>query len=138
MNETLTLKSGRSVELQMASFAVAMKLFKTIANELKQVDVQLGSFNLETIKGTDVNAIKNAVFQLLGSDNVERAVRECMGRCLYQGNKIVADTFEPEDARQDYLPVAWEVVKYNLAPFFKGLDLSSMTKSPEAQKSSHA
>jgi len=109
-----------------------MRLFKTLANELKQVDVKLESLNLETLKGSDVNAIKNALFQLLGSDNVERAVADCMARCLYRGVKITPATFEPEDARPDYFPVAWEVVKFNLAPFFKNLDLSSMTSPAPA------
>lgn len=130
MNETLTLKSGASLELQMAPFAVSMKLFKTIAAELKQVDINLDGLSLEAIKGTNLNGIKNAVFQLLGSDQLELALGACMERCLYNGVKITKGTFESPEARQDYLPVAWEVMKFNLAPFFSSLGLSYSTNEP--------
>ena len=56
-----------------------------------------------------------------------------MARCTIDGKKVVKDTFEPEDARQDYLPVAWEVMKLNLTPFFRGLDLSSLTRNEPAE-----
>lgn len=125
MNETITLKSGRELQLGLAPFSVGMKLFKTIANELKNVEIDLDTLDLKKIGGKDINTLKNAIFQLAGSDALEMALFQCMERCLYDGQKIGRTTFEPEDARQDYLPVAWEVMKYNLAPFFKGLELSS-------------
>jgi hypothetical protein len=127
--EKITLKSGATLDIQLAPFAEAMRLFKTIANELKSADVQLDGLSMEKIKGTDINGIKNAVLQLLGSDAIEASVRTCMVRCLYNGTKITPQTFEPNDARQDYLPVAWEVVKFNMGPFFAGLDLSSLTSA---------
>lgn len=131
MNERKTLKSGVVVELQMASFSVSMRLLKAVVNEVKAVD--LGGFKfgaevkLEEIMKTDlpVDALKNVVCQMLGSDPVEAAVRDCMKGCLYDKQAIRGDTFEEENARQDYLPVAWEVIQFNLAPFFKGLDLKS-------------
>lgn len=129
--EKTTLKSGAVLELQMAPFAVSMRLFKTIANELKAVDIHLDGISFKEIKNTDINGIKNAVFQLLGSDAVETALKSCMERCLYNGLKITPDIFENPEARADYLVVAWEVTKFNLAPFFKSLDLSSMA-SPKA------
>ena len=127
--EKISLKSGATLELQIAPFAEAMRLFKTIANELKAVDIHLEGLTLEKIKGTDINGIKNAVLQLLGSDAMELAVRTCMARCLYNGTKITPSSFETMDARPDYLPVAWEVVKFNMGPFFANLDLSSTAKS---------
>ena len=126
MPEKLSLKSGATLELQLASFAEAMRLFKTIANELKAVDIELDGLSLEKIKGTNINGIKNAVLQLIGSDAIETAVAKCMVRCLYNGQKIGPQTFETIEARADYLPVSWEVVKFNMAPFFANLDLSSL------------
>lgn len=127
MNETVTLNSGVQLQLGLAPFSVGMKLFKTIANELKVVDVNIDTLDFAKLAGKDVNVFKNAILQLLGSDALEVALFQCMERCLYNGEKITRQTFEPENARQDYLPVAWEVMKYNLAPFFKGLALSSST-----------
>lgn len=130
MNESVTLKSGRKLELAIAPFSIGMRLFKTAANELKQVDVQLESLDFQKIAASDVNSIKNVIFQLLGSDALESAVFSCMERCLLDGVKITKSTFEDQDVRADYLPVAWEVIKLNLAPFFKNLDLSSSMPKP--------
>lgn len=127
--EKITLKSGAILEIQLSPFAEAMRLFKTIANELKAVDIHLDGLTIDKIKGTDINGLKNGILQLLGSDALEAAVRTCQARCLYNGEKINGQTFEKPEARQDYLPVAWEVVKFNMAPFFAGLDLSSLTSA---------
>jgi hypothetical protein len=131
MNERVTLKSGIVLELQMASFSLSMRLLKTIVNEVKTVD--LGGFKfgaevkVEELLKADlpVDALKNVVCQLLGSDAVELAVRDCAKVCLYDKQAIRQDTFEEENARQDYLPVAWEVIRFNLTPFFRGLGLKS-------------
>ncbi len=137
MNERKTLKSGNVVLLQMASFAVSMKLLKVVVNEVKQVDVgdalKLGGeMKIENLAGMDlpVDALKNLVCQLLGSDALEMAIRDCMKGCQYNGEAIKPDTFEDENARADYLPVAWEVIQLNLGPFFKGLSFKSSEIKP--------
>jgi hypothetical protein len=129
METAITLKSGAILELKMAPFSSGMKLFKTIANELKGVDVELGGLDLKEIGSKDINSLKNVIFQLLGSDAIEACFFDCAKHSLHEGQKISRLTFEPENARGDYLPVAWEVIKFNIAPFFSGLDLSSLTKS---------
>lgn len=135
MNEEVTLKSGRKLQLQIATFTVSMRLFKTIANELKVVDIKIDGLSMEKIKTTDVMVLKNAVLQLLGSDTLETAIRECMKCCLYDNQKIGPATFEPQDARRDYLECAWEVIKFNLSPFFGSLDFASLTAASPPEKS---
>jgi len=125
--EKLTLKSGATLDLQMAPFAVSMKLVKALANELKLVNLQLEGLSIEKLKNSGVEGIKNAVLQLLGSDALELALKPCLERCLYNGTKITPETFENPQIREDYLPVAWEVMKFNVGPFFKNLGLSSLT-----------
>jgi len=123
----VTLKSGHVLEMQMAPFSTGMKLVKALSNELKTVNIDLGSVSVESISGGDFNTIKNLTLQLIGSDAVERCVFECLGRCLLDDQKITPDTFNNPDMRGDYLPAAWEVTKFNVAPFFEGLDLKSLT-----------
>jgi len=130
MNEIL-LKSGAVLVVNMAPFSSSNKLLKVIMRELKTVDLELENLDLAKIASQDINTLKNAVCQLLSSDALEQAVFECMGKCTYNGSRIVKDTFEPDDARQDYLPCAWEVIKANLRPFFSGLDLSSFTSGQQ-------
>lgn len=138
MNEKKTLASGSVIILQMATFTLASRLMKAVATELKAVKIG-DALNLsagmspEKLMGEDlpVDALKDLACQLLASDKVEEALRECMKGCQYNGEAITKDTFEPEDARQDYLPAAWEVITLNLSPFFKGLNLRSLvSKAP--------
>jgi hypothetical protein len=129
MKDPLTLKSGATLEVGIASFAAGNKLMKTVARELSSVSFDLNIADLSDFSGQDVNVLKNAVFQLLQSDALEASLMECAKKSLYNGEKITLATFEAEDARQDYLPVAWEVMKANLTPFFKGLALSSSTSA---------
>lgn len=129
MNETITLASGASLELGMADFKVGLRLFQVICRELKLVDIDIDFSNLKQLAGKDINTFKNAILQLAGSESVEKAVFDCMAKSLYNGQRIEPKTFEPEDARGDFLPVAWEVIKYNLVPFFKNLGLS-LPESP--------
>ena len=129
MQDPITLKSGSTLEIGIASFASGNRLMKTVARELAAVSFDFNLSNFSDLSGQDINVLKNAVFQLLQSDALEAALMECAKKSLYNGEKITPQTFEPEDARQDYMPVAWEVMKANLSPFFKGLDLSSLTSA---------
>lgn len=142
MQERKILKSGRELKMQMASFAIAARLRKVVANELK--GVKLGeSFKVSAsakpadLMGMDlpIEALKDLLCQFLASDAVEVAIAECMACCQYNGEKITRDTFEPEDARGDYLPIAWEVALLNLTPFFKGIDLKSFLPAPTTSSS---
>ena len=53
---------------------------------------------------------------------------DCAKTCLLNGEKISDATFAKPDMRRDYLPVAWEVMKLALLPFFE--DLASALSSP--------
>ena len=127
--DQITLKSGAMLELKMAPFAKGTKLFKVIASELKGVEIELGDLKMSDIGSKDINSLKNVFFQLIGSDALEAAFFDVAGHSLHDGQRITRTTFEPEKTRGDYLPTAWEVIKFNVAPFFSGLDLSSLTKS---------
>jgi hypothetical protein len=121
MSEPITLKSGAILILGTPSFSQSTKLFKVICNELRLVDMDISSMDIRTFAGKDINSIKNALLQLLGSDAVENALFECAIRSTYNSLKITRDTFSPEDAREDYFLVAWEVIRHTLRPFGKSL-----------------
>ncbi len=135
MNESITLKSGRSLMLGIAPFAIGTKLFKTVLAELRTVNLEVqklditADLNLSKMDPKMLNTVKDVICELASSDQVEAIVFDCFARCTLDGKKIDRSTFEPEDARQDYLQAAWEVIKFNLAPFFRGLDLSSLTSA---------
>lgn len=133
MSDPITLKSGAVLVLGTPTFAHGMKLFKVIVNELKLVDLDISSLDLRTFAGKDINSLKNAIFQLLGSDALESAVFDCATKSTYNSMKITRETFNPDEARADYFPVAWEVIKHSLRPFFTNLDLSFLTADKPVQ-----
>ncbi len=134
MPDAITLKSGHTLELRSPDFGAAKNLAKAIARELRSVDVQLESMDIQAFLAKDVNAIKNVFLQVGSSDVVEQAVYACAVKSLLNGQKITPNLFEPEDMRQDYLPVVWEVMKFSLAPFFASLEFPS--SAPAARTSS--
>jgi hypothetical protein len=135
MQDPTTLKSGHILTVSLAPFSDANKLLKTVARELTAVsfDLDLGNVDLAKIAPKDINTLKNAAFQLLQSEAVETALFKCMERCLYDGQRITRETFDGPEARADFLPVAWEVMKENLTPFFKNLGFaSSISEAPQS------
>ena len=143
MNESITLKSGRQLLLGLAPFSVGTKLFKAVLAEVRSVEIDATKMdlnmelNLTKLDPKLIGTVKNLLCEIAGSDAVEAAVFECMSRCTLAGIKIDRTTFESAEAREDYLPVVVEVMKFNLAPFFRGLASSFITSaatSESAQK----
>ena len=89
--------------------------------------------NLQKIDPKLINIMKDAFCEIASSETVEAAFFECAGRCLLNGQKITRETFEEPDAREDYLPIAWEVIKFNLAPFFRGLASQLSASAPPSE-----
>ena len=125
IKETTTLASGRKLELQHADFEVAMGLLQATAREFLKVgiDLKVNLRRIEDLLAADfpLAVFKDAVCNLISSREVTELVRECMGRCLYDGVAIGPKTFEDVKARSDYLEISWEVMKLNLSPFLGGL-----------------
>jgi hypothetical protein len=130
--EITTLKSGAKVELHEADFETANALFQAVAAEVIKVqtgikfDLSRGMAGLAEIE-FPLDAMKNVICQIAASKEAGALIMDCMGSCLYNGQKITRATFQPTSARQDYLPLALEVMKLNVLPFFSGLDLKSLT-----------
>jgi hypothetical protein len=76
----------------------------------------------------------NVVLTLLGSREIEAAFFECAKVCMLNAKgpdeSITRETFESEGTRRDLIPVALEVIKLNLLPFFE--DLLSPSSTPDA------
>lgn len=108
------LPSGAVLNINVAPFKDSRNLYQAVLEEGKALKLDPGA-------EIDVNLYKDLACIFLASKKVENALWVCMGRCLYNGMKIVEDTFEPESARDDYLRVMFEVAKENVLPFTKSL-----------------
>lgn len=142
-NETVTLPSGRELVLQAPDFALANRLRRAIAKELAATKIEIAlpvgpaAFARALDRDFPANDLKNVLCGLLGSEEIETILAQCMATCLYNGTKISSPgTFEEDkQARADYLPIAWEVIRFSLAPFFEGLASKLSTLAPPAAAS---
>lgn len=144
--EVTMLPSGAKLGMQIASWRVVGQLKRVFALEMRAVDMNVSdpfvrslmtaalSGNkmavLKSIGGEDLDTFKNLFFQFLGSATFEAALYDCMLSCTRNGIKIAPEIFEAEDAREDYLLIAWEVLKLNLRPFLKSLASTSSSLTP--------
>ena len=116
----VSLPSGAVLEMTLAPFLEGERLFSATAECLKAVNLD-GNVNLEDLTSS-FNSLKNAVLGCLTSRELKDALLACLKRCTYNGQRISSwDVFEDVNAREDYLTVCWEVVKFNLTPFTKNL-----------------
>lgn len=130
-----SLPSGAKLTLAIADFDQSMALMEAIAAELTKVKTGM-KFELNLSNPAEaianfmtgdmpIDILKDGLCQLLASPGVKAHLYECMVSCLYAGVKTEKACFEPAIARQDFLPVAWEVIKLNVLPFFDGLKSKS-------------
>lgn len=133
----VSLPSGAELEMTLAPFLEGEKLFSATAECLKPVKVD--GLNTEDLT-TSFESLKNAVLSCVTSRELKDSLLACLKRCTYNGQRITSwDIFEDIKAREDYLSVCWEVVKFNLTPFTKNLfskfsmSLGGIETNPESK-----
>lgn len=109
----IILPSGRKLSVNAAPFHDSKRLYQSIGGEFLRVRID-GGQDVEEL-------IKNVICLGFSSEPIEKAIEPCLKRCLYNGVKIDERTFEPEEAREDYLDICVEVAKENIRPFTKSL-----------------
>jgi len=113
----LKLPSGAVLSLTHTPFAESKALYQAILDEARGINFEINTEKM------DIN-IKDLVCAGFASVKIEKALWVCMHRCLYNGQKITEDTFEPVESRGDYISVCIEVAKHNILPFMKSLSLA--------------
>ncbi len=110
----ITLSEGAVLKIGPAPFEASKNLFQALLDEAKAV-------KLDPTAEVDVNLYKDLFCIGLSSKKIESALKPCLEKCLYNGLKIDASTFEDVKAREHYLDICFEVTKENVAPFTKTL-----------------
>lgn len=111
--QDVALPSGATLKITISPFLIANALFQATLEETKAMDISAS---------TDVVSMVKEIFcASFSSQKMHKALQECMKRALYNDKRIDADTFEPIEAREDYLTVCAEVALANLRPFTKHL-----------------
>lgn len=127
------LPSGAILKITPSPFKEAKALYQALLKEARGV-----AFSTKT----DMAALYKELFCAgFSSPEIEKCLWECFKRCTYDSGKgdlrINDETFEPVEARDDYMVVCMEVAKVNVLPFVKSLYAEfqralSMTESTPA------
>lgn len=126
-----TLPSGAELDITRAPFVTGHKLFKTVVREFKNnVQIKLGIKDGQSISDLAkmelsddaINTVKDSLFTILSSDDVESVLWECMDRVRYNGKKVDRVLFDDENIQEDFFVIFKEVAVYNLIPFGRGLE----------------
>lgn len=122
-------QNGVDLVIKPADFISAMKLKNAVLKAVKESGVDISKIDLEKINAASLQPIIEVVLSADTSEDVEKAIFKCLERCTYNGERIIRDTFEPIEAREDYYEIVIACLKENLAPFFKNLisKLKSLT-----------
>ena len=132
MSEKVTLLSGNFLELDYVSFRLSQELLQVLTSELKKIDIDIDKLDLKSLAskkldGKTITTLKNLLFGILGSKELDDVLLKCFAKCIYNNNqKVTEDLFETNiSARADYYNICWEVIRFNLSPFFRSLNLGS-------------
>ena len=119
MNKEIDLPSGAKLRISLSAFAVSKALYQAVLEELK-------GLTLDPNADVDVNLFKDLFCAGFSSPKIEKCLNECMKKALYNEKHIDSGTFEPLEAREDYMSVCWEVALFNILPFTKSLNNSCL------------
>lgn len=113
----VTCPSGAVLKILPSPFAAAKALYQAVLREARGIDISSAT-ELPTL-------YKNLFCAGFSSPEIDRCLWECLKRCTYNkgdaDHKITDQTFEPLEARDDYMVVCLEVAKANILPFAKSL-----------------
>lgn len=113
-NAEIVLASGAKLHITLSPFKDAKALYQALLEEAR-------TLKLDAEAEADFNFFKDVFCTAFSSKRVETALEKCFERCTYNDKRITADTFEPAEAREDYMQVCLEVAQHNVHPFTKSL-----------------
>lgn len=115
-SKIVKLPSGAELRITLAPFADSKALYQAVLEELK-------SLKLNEEDDIGANLIKDLFCVGFSSKKIESALNKCFERVTYNDLKISSDTWEPIEARDDYMKACMEVAKENILPFVKSLSV---------------
>lgn len=124
------LKSGKTVELNLAPVETALALYRAVVGECQRCKLDLTI--TEEMTMLDL-LMKNSeiLLRVMGSEYVMEAIKACCDKVLYDKQRFSMELFEDEKARGDFFGVMVLVALENLIPFFpQARSFSEMLLSP--------
>ena len=114
------------------AFSLDTETLRLISTELKAVNIDISSDIKGLMSLLDktnenknfaplLNTLKDGLLQLLGSEAVSLHVDKLMKAHTIDGKAITPNSFQKQENRKDYLPIAKAVLLHSITPFFEGL-----------------
>ena len=141
--QEITLKSGNVLKLSPAPFIDAIRLTNIVAKAFSQrgLDFKIDrdtEVDFWVLFNKNPDAFIKGFADIVFEEFVMNLVFKCAERCVYVKNgvsvKITQDTFESEDAREDFYEVMYNIAMCNIKPFFVNL-LSVLSQTSATARS---
>ena len=141
--EEITLKSGNVLKVNVAPFIDAIRLTNIVAKAFSQrgLDFKIDrdtELKFETLFNKNPDAFVKGLADIVFEEFVMNVVFKCAERCIYVKRgvslKINPDTFEDEEAREDFYEIMYKIAYANIKPFFANL-LTVLNQTSETARS---
>ena len=111
------LKTGKKLEIDIAPIEVGLNLYRAILNECKNANLDLAVAEEDTIM-TLLLKNKEACLNILSSESVLEAVKDCCAKVVYDKQRFSMELFNKIENRKDFIPTMMLVAMENIRPFF--------------------
>lgn len=112
------LKSGKKLEVDIAPIEIGLNLYRAILIECKGANLDLSVAEEDTVM-TMLLKNKEACLNVLSSETVLEAVKDCCAKVVYDKQRFTMDLFNKLENRKDFIPVMMIVAMENIRPFFE-------------------
>lgn len=116
-----TCENGAEVEIKLASWGETTQLKDSIEQALIKKGFSIGDIKIESLEVEAMGQLLQAIMMVDSDPEVRNSIFKCLARCLYNGERITQDTFEPLEARENYYEIVIACIKENLSPLVKRL-----------------
>lgn len=111
------LKSGKKLEIDIAPIETGLTLYRAILIECKGANLDLSVAEEDTIY-TMLLKNKEACLNVLSSEAVLDAVKDCCVKVVYDKQRFSMELFDKVENRKDFISVMMIVAMENIRPFF--------------------
>lgn len=112
------LKSGKKLEVDIAPIETGLTLYRSILTECKNANLDLTIATDDTVL-TMLMKNKEACLNVLASETVLEAVKDCCAKVVYDKQRFSMELFNKLENRQDFIPTMLIVAMENIRPFFE-------------------
>lgn len=117
MSLKFQLQSGKKLEIDIAPIEVCLNLYRAVINECKNAGLDITIADEDTLL-TLLMKNKECLLNIISSESVMEAIKDCCPKVLYDKQRFSMSLFEKVENRKDFFPTMAIVGIENIRPFF--------------------